>query len=384
MPWCVASRHFAGKTVADVLANPAAFEGETLADPLEGISYGRCKAKIMQREDGTPWIHSFAHGRATYELKYDAAAVGAAIESAGKADVVKTFIDTALQADLGAAEEETLIGLVLACSGVGKRAVNSSLNKARAEAGKDRREAERQQRLAERNDPRPMLEVPDRDAPFIPVMAALNEVLSASKDRIPPARNIDGDLVRTQQVRIPEMHVFVGANEDSDTTGQAPPQMVIKVLTPPNASEMVERYIEFVDAKARSVQLHSPFVTHYMNRDDGVLPTISAVATLPMVSADGHLIFTEGLDRKRGIAFNVDPAIMKVIPSRSECGPDEVATAMLFLTDEWLVDVAADYVGKCTLMALACTVIQRTLLDDRPTFFVTAGRRAGGKTTTIR
>ena len=34
----------AGKTVADVLADPGSFEGETLADPLEGIEYGRCKA----------------------------------------------------------------------------------------------------------------------------------------------------------------------------------------------------------------------------------------------------------------------------------------------------------------------------------------------------
>jgi hypothetical protein len=66
-----------GKTVADVLADPAGFEGETLADPLEGIEYGRCKACIMRRADGTPWIHSFAHGRTIYDLKLDAAAVRA-------------------------------------------------------------------------------------------------------------------------------------------------------------------------------------------------------------------------------------------------------------------------------------------------------------------
>ena len=56
----------AGCTVADVLADPAKFEGETLADPLEGVDYGRCVAKIMLRDDGTPWIHSFAHGRTIY------------------------------------------------------------------------------------------------------------------------------------------------------------------------------------------------------------------------------------------------------------------------------------------------------------------------------
>src|SRR5262249_29480550 len=45
----------AGCTVGDVLADPESFEDETLADPLEGVSYGRCVAKIMRRADGTPW-----------------------------------------------------------------------------------------------------------------------------------------------------------------------------------------------------------------------------------------------------------------------------------------------------------------------------------------
>ena len=57
-----------GRTVADVLADPERFVGETLADPLEGIEYGRGKAKIMRREDGAILIHSFAHGRTIYEL----------------------------------------------------------------------------------------------------------------------------------------------------------------------------------------------------------------------------------------------------------------------------------------------------------------------------
>ena len=53
----------AGRTVGDVLADPERYEGETLADPLEGVAYGRCVAKIMRRANGVPWIHSFAHGR---------------------------------------------------------------------------------------------------------------------------------------------------------------------------------------------------------------------------------------------------------------------------------------------------------------------------------
>ena len=56
---------------------------------------------------------------------------------------------------------------------------------------------------------------------------------------------------------------------------------------------------------------------------------------------------------------------------------------MDYLTDEWLCDVATDYTGKCITIAAALTLIERTLLPDRPAFFVTAGRRGGGKTTTL-
>ena len=50
------------------LKDPARFVGATLADPLEGPDYGRCKAMVMRRADGTPWINSFAHGRTVYKL----------------------------------------------------------------------------------------------------------------------------------------------------------------------------------------------------------------------------------------------------------------------------------------------------------------------------
>jgi hypothetical protein len=46
-----------------VLADPYKFVGCTLADPLEGNLYGRCKAKIMRRADGSVWIHFRLAGR---------------------------------------------------------------------------------------------------------------------------------------------------------------------------------------------------------------------------------------------------------------------------------------------------------------------------------
>jgi hypothetical protein len=147
--------------------------------------------------------------------------------------------------------------------------------------------------------------------------------------------------------------------------------------------ELIERHIEFTDGE-QAVHLPAPFVRHYQRRDDGALPFIAAIATLPIASADGYLICADGLDHERGIVFNVDLTLTKSLPDRLSCDRETVGDALRFLLTEWLCDVATDFTGKYTLVALALTVIERSLLDERPTFFVTAGRRGGGKTTALK
>ena len=91
----------------------------------------------------------------------------------------------------------------------------------------------------------------------------------------------------------------------------------------------------------------------------------------------------KGLDRLRGIQFLIPDELRAVIPQPQDCTPERVKAAMEFLCDEWLVDVAADQTGKALLIAAALTLIERSLLTDRPCFFITAGRRGSGKTTAI-
>jgi hypothetical protein len=62
-------RELAGATVAGVLAAPKTFIGRTLADPVEGPAYGRGKAIVFRRQNGSLFIHSFAHGGTVFELK---------------------------------------------------------------------------------------------------------------------------------------------------------------------------------------------------------------------------------------------------------------------------------------------------------------------------
>jgi hypothetical protein len=375
-----------GTTVAQVLADPALYEGATLADPLEGVEYGRCKARIMRWADGAPWIHSFAHGRTVYELKFDAASLRAALDRAPAAEVADLFVRMALSGDLSPDELEELRDFVADRAGVGKRAIERKLKTAQQELERRHAEGEHNRRVAERVDPRPMIPAPAPDAPWLPQMEALNHVLGRCKSPEPPARDIDGFMAHVRTRRVPNMHALTsnGANgeEDAEKRLPTPEQPLLTKLAEPQLAELIERHIDYVD-EGRSVHLNAAFVRHFHQRFDEELPIIAAIATLPLVLCDGTILAKHGLDRDRGIVFRIPSELVEILPQREDCRPAAVARAMDFLVNEWLCDVATDYTGRCILVATTLSIIERSLLQERPVFFVTAGRRGGGKTTTL-
>jgi hypothetical protein len=102
------------------------------------------------------------------------------------------------------------------------------------------------------------------------------------------------------------------------------------------------------------------------------------------VLADGGIRAGKGLDRVSGTIFEIPQELLDKVPRREDCTPDAVKAAMKLLCDEWLCDVSTDLTGKATIIGAALTVIERTLLDDKPTFVIKAGRRGGGKTTLVK
>src|SRR5262249_51545663 len=127
-----------------------------LADPLEGIAYGRCVAKIMRRPNGTLWINSFAHGRATYALKHDATSVRKAMEGAEKKEVVETFARLAAAADLNPVELEELRQLAKKLPGSNLPATDAALKAAQQQQAEQVAKTKR----ARRQDPRPVAAAP--------------------------------------------------------------------------------------------------------------------------------------------------------------------------------------------------------------------------------
>jgi hypothetical protein len=375
--------------VAQVLADPDRFVDETLADPLEGVEYGRCKAKVMQRADGSLWIHSFAHGRTVYELKYDAQTIQDILYACNPAEVVAKLVRLLLVADVAPDEEPRLCEIACAQGGVKIRQVNARIKAAREQKKKEQAEAERQRRAAERSDPRVQLAAPPGDAEWLPVMANINEVLCASTADEPPMRDVEGYLTVVQNRQHLGLHTLTadGANGQEAKGNRLPPpeQPLLTRLDEIRTAEFIEQHIEFVDPQNdQPVHLYSPFVRHFVRRNDNRLPVVTAVTTLPLILPNGTVLSGRGLNRRHSIVLRVPDEVDALLPSVDACTPATIAAAMQFLTDEWLADVATDYAGKCMLIALALTIIERAALDQRPAFFISAGQRSVGKTTTIQ
>ena len=149
-------------TVADILKNPDRFVGETLSDPLEGPSYGRCKAMVMRDlSTGCIFINSFAHGGARYRLCYDRSLLEDLLRATDPKYVTDIFIARDAQSHIGPDDEVLLIALVSELSGIGKNPIKKKLKQDR-----DRRNREKcaEAEASRHSSIRPWYYAPKNDA----------------------------------------------------------------------------------------------------------------------------------------------------------------------------------------------------------------------------
>ena len=376
-------------TVAAVLAEPDKFVGETLADPLEGIDYGRCKAKLMRAHDGALVIHSFAHGGGLYHPRHDARSATAAI--AALADATPAGIVDEAMAILAISELEPDELASFAVTVANAAGIPVSAVKARmAKQQRERARAQRQVDLHADADGRIIRLRPEPDGELTPTVTFADELLASDASEEPPMRDASGDLV---EVRVQEPWALHELN--SDTTNntaadggdvmKAPAEPGLVRLTPVAVNMVIERYVRWLIVKKNKEyfgQLPNSHIDALMQLSPSLLPVARAINTAPLISRSGAVIDGAGLDRKTGLVHRIDPLLRACLPERAPTEQD-VREALTFLLREWLVDVALDDVGKCEAIMLAMTLIERALLTERPAFFVVAAQRGGGKTTLV-
>jgi hypothetical protein len=377
--------HLGVVTVGAVLADPDRYVGETLADPMEGVDYGRCKAIVMKGGDGKPFIHSFAHGRSIYLLRYDLKSAKAAFEGpdAGTVDHAMAIL---ARAELEEDELEEFTKLVAETAGVGIQPVKARIKKERAE-----REAEaRKASIEAKADGRIIRPRPEPDGELLPEVSFLDEVLANNRSEEPPMRNASGALVRVEEKEPWALHLLTSnsANSAREETEpmKAPAEPVLVELTTIGVELLLETYVRWTaytkNGGSYFAALPTPFIKALVEYPNSAIPVVRAINTAPLVGASGGVIDGVGLDRATGLFHRIDPVLRACLPEGKPT-EEEIKQSLKFLLDEWLVDVALDNVGKCVAILLALTLLQRALLPERPAFFVTAGQRGGGKTTLV-
>jgi hypothetical protein len=237
---------------------------------------------------------------------------------------------------------------------------------------------------------------PQRVVGILPCTAAelpdLREVLATSPFVLthPLLRNLVGEPTSLRRDQVPIRRLLMTEEEKmsewASGTSALPykPQLYMVKMRKEEMAELIEQHRGFT-RDGRLVRLQDHYVRQYMRqRNSGFV--VRAIAPVPVVLPDGALLGgngRSGIDPSTGIWFDVDKELDRYLPAPEACTLEAVAQAMHFLVDEWLVDVLADYQGKCTLIALALTIVEKMLLPARPAFFIVSGRRGGGKTTVV-
>jgi hypothetical protein len=377
--------HLGTMTAGAVLADPERFVGETLADPMEGVSYGRCKAMVMKDDDCALLIHSFAHGRGIYLLRHDLKSAKAAFAQAPADAMVEHALAILAQAELEEDELADFVAHVSRSANVGVRVLTRRIKKDRAQRESEKHKAS----MGSSTDGRIIRRRPEADGELLPTITFVDELLAADRSKEPPMRNASGAFVQVEVKQPWALHLLTaeGANaigDDADLM-KAPEEPVLAELTPIGVELLLERYVRW-EVVTRDAYyfgaLPAAFINALIEFPGSALPVARAINTAPLVTMSGRIIDGVGLDRATGLVHRIDPVLRSCVPAGVPTN-EEVKSAFRFLLDDWLVDVALDPVGKCIAILLALTLLQRALLPERPAFFVTAGQRGGGKTTLV-
>ncbi len=271
--------------VIDVLADPSRFIGETLADPLEGVSYGPNRAIVMQGDDGGLLIHSFVHGGALYRLRHDLRSAKAAIACVPADSAVDIAMTVLASSEMEPDEEADFTNAIAAAAKIGVRPIRKRIAKERLARAKTGEESTG----APSSDKRLVRERPDPDGELTPIVTLLDELLSKDPQEEPPMRNVSGKLVEVR-VREPwQLHRLTADGTNADSEGSvlltAPAEPSLAELTPIGTEMLIERYVRWKGAKHGPDQFYATpprFVGGLMEYSRSAIPTVRMINTAPL------------------------------------------------------------------------------------------------------
>jgi hypothetical protein len=289
------------------LPMPTTTSGD-LGGPDRRHPYGRCKAMIMKGDDGLLFIHSFAHGRTLYRLRYDYRHAVAAIEYVRSMDDVCP-IEAISEFE---ADEQDMFVRALAV----KLDLKQPVVKKRFAEERDRRS--RQQRLsidARRASDRVTLPAPPPHGALSAHVVRLDAILAEGSGPLPPIHNVGGRLVEVRTMAPEGLHnIAVGGDVDVQPT--------IRTLSPTGIQMLIEKYVNHETEKSYQATLLLPFIDALDGIAGSRIPAIRAINTAPIVRLDGTVIAGDGLDRHAGLCHVIEPLLRQCVPQQRPTNDD--------------------------------------------------------------
>jgi hypothetical protein len=341
--------------VADILADPGRFDGETLADPIEGIGYGR-NCAIVQVRAGIPSIFSFAHGGAIYKLRHDFESVKAAILAASGGEAAHVYSRMVFAADLDPVEKKLLAKLAAKRSGAGVRDVEAAARLAKPKA--------------EINGPAAPLKPVIRIAPGeIPrIVDEIEEAVLAAERGL---YKRGGQIVRIGEIEL------LGVDEKKTTALAIIAQNEHALLEDVSASA---QFMKFIKRENEWLPIDPPAsaVLAWQARASRLrLPLLSAVISTPLILPTGRIIEKPGYDEGTGFFFNPLGAAFPPIPNKPTREDARVALNLLVgLIKEFpFIDEAS----KAVALSGILTSVARRAIDFAFMHAITAPAFGSGK-----
>jgi putative DNA primase/helicase len=356
----------AGNTVRDVLADPEMYIGETLADPIEGIEYGVCKAKVLRRADGAIVIHSFAHGHSFYVCKHDPESLRAALAKIADDDVITMFVRLRRLAELGDVEGPRIRQELIARLKIGKREFNKQEAAAQNELEREDRERRKRERQV-KGDNKPTVRVVEGEADRM--ADEIETILIAARVELyqrgtalcypthMPLPTADGGTTMSVALYGIDVaglidrfcryaHWIKWSDKQKDFVAADPPPQVAAIL------------------RTRVGHWHFPVVR-------GIIAT-------PTLRADGSLLATPGYDPASKLYLYLDPGF--TMPEIPDEPTRDDALQRLAKLDALLDEVPfVDAASRSVALALIITAVIRGAIAVAPIHAATAPAAGTGK-----
>ena len=305
-------------TVADILADPAKYHGETLADPVEGRDYGRGKCKLYYNGGGDVRINSFAHGGNVYKLRHCPEYIAIKVEEAGEDAPTVLARLAPFAGGIDAVTRERLRDLAAKVGKVGKRAVNEIFKQAQAKARKE--EKEHRARGAPRGDGKPKearqrldLLGGERPATLRRIEAVLRKPANVSAGAVLSR----GQTQAVLRFATDPVKLRAGRAEIELPTGSA----YLAPAKPEHLQAQLDRLFAFYKftADGEDYPTDCPSdLARYVLVNASLLPVMS-ISRTPVIRADGSVIETPGYDVATGIIYAPD-AVVPAGPGQPDAG----------------------------------------------------------------